>query len=281
MNAVRLLDCWVPSIWTVRRVWRETPDTVTVEVRAENGTRFRFHPGQFNMLSLPDVGEVPISISGSPHRPHVVAHTIRAVGMVTRALARVRRGDRIGLRGPFGRGWPMDRIRGRDLVLVAGGLGLAPLRPVVYRVAACRNRLREVVLLYGARTPADLLYRSSLLRWSHRYRIRVWVTVDRPDAAWTGHVGVVTSLFRFAKRYVQPDRVVAFLCGPEMMMRFAVQELHRMGVPDTAIYLSLERNMQCAIGFCGHCQFGPYFMCRDGPVFQYAEIAPWWDVREF
>ncbi len=275
------LDCWVPSFFTVRRVWHETPDTVTVVVRAENGVRFRFHPGQFNMLSLPDVGEVPISISGSPHRSHVVAHTIRAVGMVTRALAHVRRGDVIGVRGPFGRGWPIERMRDRDLLLVAGGLGLAPLRPVIYWIAAHRNRLREVILLYGARTPADLLYRTSLPRWSHRYRIRVWVTVDRPDSAWSGHVGVVTTLFRFAERYVHPERVLTLLCGPEIMMRFAVQELHRMGIPDTAIYLSLERNMQCAVGFCGHCQFGPYFMCRDGPVFRYDEIASWWDVREF
>jgi NAD(P)H-flavin reductase len=223
------------------------------------------------MLWAFGVGEVPISISGDPARPAVLRHTTRAVGTVTRAMARLRRGGVLGVRGPFGSAWPTDEAEGADVVLVAGGIGLAPLRPALLRILARRRRYGRVVVAYGTRTPADVLFRDDLQRWQARGDVEVLVTVDRAAGGWAGRVGVVPSVLRLAS--FDPARTVAMVCGPEVMMRFAAQELLRRGVAPARIHVSVERNMKCAVGFCGHCQLGPDFVCRDGPVLPWARLA--------
>jgi NAD(P)H-flavin reductase len=184
----------------------------------------------------------------------------------------------VGVRGPFGTSWPVEAAEGKDVVIVAGGIGLAPLRPVIYQLQARRERYGRIALLYGARTPRDLLYGTDLLHWRSRFDLQVEVTVDSPVREWKGNVGVVTTLIPHA--VFGPSETMAMVCGPEVMMRFTVAELQRHGVPAEAIYLSLERNMKCAVGVCGHCQFGPYFVCRQGPVFRLPQVAPLLGTRE-
>ncbi|HWE37361.1 MAG TPA: FAD/NAD(P)-binding protein [Isosphaeraceae bacterium] len=266
-------DPYRPHPAIIRAIVAEIPDVATYRVElADEGLRaaYRFEPGQFNMVYLPGVGEVAISVSGGPDEGPGVAHTIRAVGRVTRALESLEPGRAIGLRGPFGRGWPVREAIGRDVVLVAGGLGLAPLRPAVMALLADRGRYGRVTLVYGARTPADLLFWDEFDDWGHR-GMDVRVTVDRADAAWRGDVGVVTMPLR--RVLAEPGRSAVFTCGPEVMMRFVVAEALAAGVDGKDVYVSLERNMQCAVGLCGHCQFGPEFLCKDGPVFAYSRVA--------
>jgi NAD(P)H-flavin reductase len=264
----------------VRRIKRETDDTFTLELRPANGARsLSFAPGQFNMIHVHGVGEIPISISGDPDEPKTWLHTTREVGMVTRAMRRLRPGEAVGVRGPFGSSWPVGEAEGNDVVIVSGGIGLAPLRPALYTILSRRERYGRVVLLYGARTPADILYRAELERWRARFDLEVYATVDRAMSGWRGNVGVVTTLISRAP--FDPLNTIALVCGPEVMMRFTVLELQLRGVGPQAIFLSLERNMKCAIGFCGHCQLGPVFVCRDGPVFCYERIKDWlvkWEV---
>lgn len=266
----------VPDTLRVARVQRETSDTVTVSLEAD-GT-FPFIPGQFNMLYAFAVGEVPISMSGDPGREHEIVHTIRSVGAVSGALCGLRKGAVVGVRGPFGQPWPVADTRGLDLLLVAGGVGLAPLRPVVYHALRHRAAYGRVDLLVGARTPGDLLYRRELTRWQRRGDLRVLTTVDRAGTDWKGRIGVVPQLLDEIP--VDAARTAALLCGPEVMMRFTIRQLVERGVPEDRIYLSLERNMKCAVGFCGHCQFGPSFVCRDGPVFRYDRISSLFWLRE-
>jgi NAD(P)H-flavin reductase len=270
----------LPRLYEVGKVHAETRDTFTLELLPAAGTAPTpgFLPGQFNMLSLFGVGEVAISISGDPERPQPLVHTLRAVGAVTRGLCALQKGDMVGVRGPFGIGWPLAEAAGHDVVLVAGGIGLAPLRPAVYQLLAHRRRYGRVVLLVGARSPQDLLYRRELERWRSRFDLEVTVTVDYAAGDWNGLVGVVPALI--SRAGFDPSHTVAMTCGPEVMMRFAVRDLERRGVPAERIYLSMERNMKCAIGLCGHCQYGPLFICKDGPVFPYREIAPLFEVRE-
>ncbi len=231
------------------------------------------------MLYAFGAGESAISISGNPEEAHKLLHTIRVVGTVTTALSKLRSGDPIGIRGPFGSCWPMQAAEGNDLVFVAGGIGLAPLRPAIYHVLANREKYGKVVLLVGTRTPQDLLFRRDLQKWRSRFDMEVWVSVDRAESGWRGNVGVVTTLIRRA----QFDRfnTIAAICGPEIMMKFTIVELLKRGVSPKNIYLTMERNMKCAIGFCGHCQLGPTFICKDGPVFRYDRIKFWFEQREF
>lgn len=258
---------------------QELPDTFTLYLQPQDGAPvFQFQPGQFNMLYHPGAGESPISISGDPAKPEKMVHTIRAVGNVTRSLQKLRTGDCLGLRGPFGTPWPVEAATGLDLVILAGGLGLAPLRPVIYHVLTHREDYGNVELIYGARSPQDLLYRSELERWRGRFDLRVHVTVDSADQRWRGHVGVVTNLIGRAN--FDPQSTAALICGPGIMMRFCVQELIRRGLAPRNIYVSLERNMQCGLGLCGHCQLGPFFVCKDGPVFSYDRIGRWFELRE-
>jgi len=279
MRPAAAQDPMAPTPARILEVRRETPDTFTLHLEAEGPDHeLRFAPGQFNMLYVFGVGEVAVSISGDPGAPGELVHTIRAVGTVTRAIQKQRRASVLGVRGPFGQGWPLDRARDGDLLLVAGGLGLAPLRPAIHHVLRHRAEFRDVALVVGARTPKDLLYASELARWRREGRIQVLVTVDRAAPDWRGSVGVAPSLLREAR--VDPERTLAFVCGPEVMMRFTERELSRLGLRSDQIFLSLERNMKCALGFCGHCQLGPAFVCKDGPVLRYDRVLPFFLTRE-
>jgi NAD(P)H-flavin reductase len=234
-------------------------------------SEFGFDPGQFTMLYRFGIGEVPISISGDPAQPQQLVQTIRRAGAVTNALCDLVPGDPIGIRGPFGRPWPMTEAEGGDIVFVAGGIGLAPIRPAIYTVLTNRARYSDVVLLYGARSPQELLYAEELREWGARFDMTVLVTVDRGEPTWTGSVGVVTKLV--GRGPYDPEASTAFLCGPEIMMRFVAAELLKRGLAHDSIYLSMERNMKCGFGSCGHCQMGRMFVCSDGPVFTLNDSA--------
>jgi NAD(P)H-flavin reductase len=267
---------WTPVPLPIQRVVRESSDTVTFLLDAGRG--FAFAPGQFNMLYAFGAGEVPISISGDPARPEQLVHTVRAIGSVTRTLCARRRGTCVGVRGPFGSAWPLEEARGHDVVVVAGGLGLAPLRPAIYELLRRRDRYGRIAILYGARSPGDLLYRRELSRWRAHLDVEVRVTVDGAGQGWRGPVGVVSSLFD--RLELDHASSVALVCGPEVMMRFVARDLERLGVARERIHLSLERNMKCGLGHCGHCQLGPHFVCKDGPVLRYDRVAELLHVRE-
>jgi len=258
----------LPQPRRVRRLFEETGDAFTLEIEPDDDGRFL--PGQFNMLYVFGVGEVPIYISGNPVAHEPLQHTTRVVGAVTRAMRLLKPGEVIGLRGPFGNHWPLHNLTGRDVVIVAGGIGLAPLRPALYQLLANRDQYRRVVLIYGARTPEDILYWDELERWREKLDLEICVTVDRASVDWRGNVGIVSTLI--ARAPFDPSNAAALVCGPEVMMRFAVTELQKRGVTSDRTYLSMERNLKCAVGFCGHCQYGPYFICKDGPIFRFDQI---------
>jgi NAD(P)H-flavin reductase len=270
-------DPWLPQPVRVLRRSQETADTFTLWLDVAEGG-FSFAPGQFNMLYLFGVGEVAISISGDPNEPHALVHTIRAVGSVTTPMKRLKRGDTIGVRGPYGTGWPVDQAFGKDVIVVAGGLGIAPLRPVVYELVRQRRRFRNVTLLYGARSPADLVYRKEVARWEKKLDGRVRVTVDHAEADWVGPVGVVPALLD--KVSIDTAATVAMICGPEVMMRFTARALANRGLPGDRMFVSMERNMKCALRLCGHCQYRESFLCRDGPVLRFDRISSLLDRRE-
>ncbi|OOG25599.1 Ni/Fe hydrogenase subunit gamma [Thioalkalivibrio denitrificans] len=268
-----------PEPWRIRQVRREVADgeVFTWTMEPLSGEAAVARPGQFNMLYLFGVGEVAISISaladdGTP------VHTIRAVGSVTRAMQDLGPGDVVGLRGPFGSAWPVAAAEGRDLVLAAGGIGLAPLRPVVHAVLARREAFGRVLVCYGARSPRDLIFRDELEQWRANPDLDLRVTVDRGTADWKGDVGVVTQLID--RGGFDGRNAIAMVCGPEVMMRFSALSLHRRGIAPERIHVSMERSMRCALGFCGHCQIGPHFVCRDGPVFPYPAMEPAFRVNE-
>lgn len=271
-------DPILPRMFQVRRIFSETADSFSCELQPSDGEVMHFSPGQFNMLYVFGVGEIPISISGNPDKPKLLVHTIRSVGPASKAIRRLKRGDLIGVRGPYGTGWPVKAAEGNDVVIVAGGIGLAPLRPLIYRVLAEREKYGRVALLVGARTPGDILFQRQLERWRGRLDIDVLVTVDKAPRSWRGNVGVVTSLI--PKIRFDPATTTAFVCGPEVMMRFTAMELEVRGVPTSNLHFSLERNMKCGIGLCGHCQLGPYFICKDGPVFRLDKIKKLMALRE-
>jgi NAD(P)H-flavin reductase len=249
----------------------ETHDTVTIQLRTEDERILAGRPGQFVMIARPAFPIPPISVSR--YRPDGLELTIRAAGPATRALAGLARGDGVALRGPLGRAWPVELAAGKDVVVIAGGIGLAPLRPVLDTVLGDRERYRNVRLLYGARTPADRLFVDEIAALEARDDIEVGTIVDRAGPDWTGRVGVVTALFDHLA-WDGPN-TVAFVCGPERMMEAVASALAARGVAPDRTILSLERNMACGVGLCGHCQLGPFFVCRDGPVFSLAELGPW------
>ncbi len=266
-------DPMTPDLFRIDRVKQETEDTFTLGmVPIDANIKSSFLPGQFNMLYVFGVGEVPISISGDPAVKERLEHTTRRVGTVTRAMGLLKIGDAIGVRGPYGTHWPVTEEDGKDFVIIAGGIGLAPLRPVLYHLMAQRERYRKIVLLYGARSPEEILYRRELERWRGKFDLEVQVTVDRGASNWRGAVGVVTPLV--ARAPFDPSNALALICGPEIMMRFAIIELQRRGVAPDRTYVSMERNMKCALGYCGHCQYGSTFVCKDGPVFRLDRIEP-------
>ncbi len=268
----------LPRPFEVRARRPELADCVTLELAALDGRPLGFAPGQFTMLYAHGVGEIAISISGNPGEADTLVQTIRAVGAVSRALCGLAEGQRLGVRGPFGKAWPVERALGKHLMIVAGGLGLAPTRPVIYWALANRDRLKSIDIVYGTRSPDQILYPQQLLGWSSTEGLRVGITVDRAAGDWTGRVGVVTDLVPGMLR--DPAETVAMVCGPEIMMRFAAQGLAAAGVPQDDIHLSLERNMKCGIGWCGHCQLGPHLICRDGPVFPYPAVRDLMTVWE-
>jgi NAD(P)H-flavin reductase len=270
-------DPMTPVPFAVRRSTRETVDTVTLELDP-GPSGFAFAAGQFNMLYALGIGEIPISISGDPANGALLEHTIRSVGAVSAALCALQEGDAVGVRGPFGTDWRVAAAEASDVVIVAGGIGLAPLRPAIRAFLARREAYGRIAVLYGARTPADLLFRDEVEGWRGRFDVDVEVTVDAAGTEWRGNVGVVPRLLPRAT--FEPAGTVAMVCGPEVMMRFTVQALLDAGVDADRILISLERNMQCAIKQCGHCQLGPFFVCADGPVMPYALVAPWLRPRE-
>ncbi len=273
------MDPMIPHPYRIERVIKETHDTFTFELKSnkKKGT-FSFAPGQFNMLYIAGIGEVPISISGNPAKNGSLIHTTRAVGTVTKEMAKLKRNDVIGIRGPFGTNWPVKEAEGNDVLLVAGGIGLAPLRPVIYHILSKREYFGKIILLYGTRTPQDILFRKELEKLKSRLDIDIYVTVDRATRAWNGNVGVVTRLIPRAP--FDPINTIAMICGPEIMMRYTITEISRRGIALENIYVSMERNMKCGIGLCGHCQYGTEFICKDGPVFRYDQIQNIFGKRE-
>jgi NAD(P)H-flavin reductase len=268
----------VPDAFELVGKRRDTPDTWTLELERPGGERLEFEPGQFTMLCAAGAGEVPISISGDPDHPERLTHTVRAVGLATQAICASEPGSRLGVRGPFGVPWPVaDLEPGADVVIAAGGIGLAPLRPAVLWLLSRRERFGRLVLLYGGRAPDQLLYTDELREWEER-GFEVHVTVDSAGPEWLGHVGVVTRLIGRAR--LDPARTIAMSCGPEIMMRFTVAALADLGVSGDHMHASMERNMQCGIAHCGHCQLGPTLVCRDGPVYRWSELEPWLAIRE-
>ena len=269
-------DAMVSRGFVVRERHQDTRDTATYVLEPSDGVPLTFSPGQFTMLGLMGVGEVPISISGDPASPLLV-HTLRDVGGVTHVLLRAQVGDVLEVRGPYGTGWDVGDARGADVLVVAGGIGLAPLRPALLALLAHRDRYRDVALLYGARSPDDRLYPDELEQWRER-GIDVECIVDHGTPGWPGRVGLVTTLLPGAG--VDPAAVLALVCGPEVMIRHVARALVDLGAAPDRVRVSMERNMKCGVGLCGHCQLRELFVCTDGPVLPYSVVAPLLAVRE-
>jgi len=273
--AVNTLNPMLPYWAEIIRIQPEAPGISTYWLRfLDSAVRqgFSFRPGQFNMVQVPGYGEAAISISSDPADRELIGHTIRHTGNVTQAISRMKVGDVLGVRGPFGTHWPIEQHPGADLVLGTGGIGLPPLRPVIYHIIRHRHDFGRVVLLYGARTPRDLQFQREFAEWE-KGGIETMITVDRADESWQGLVGVVPILFYHLR--VDPRKSVVLTCGPEIMIRFVVFEALARRIPSNRIYVSLERNMRCGLGMCGHCQLGPYFVCKDGPVFNFELLEPY------
>lgn len=274
-----LPNFWQPTFATIRAITPETPGVQTYDIAFDGVPPLpAFRPGQFNMMYLPGLGESAISMSSDPAEVTTWRHTVRAVGNVTRGLTKLQIGDTIGVRGPFGTAWPVDEFHGHDVILVAGGIGLAPLRPAIYHLIRHRANYGRVTLLYGARTPADLLYSTEYAAWIAG-GIDVQTTVDVGSPKWTGSIGVVTVLLN--RLPIDASRTVVMTCGPDVMMRFVGRAAVGRGIPRNRVFVSLERNMNCAVGLCGHCQFGPDFVCKDGPVFPLDRVEKLMGVENF
>lgn len=266
------VDPMVPRTFRLLHTREDTRDTVTLELEPTDGVPLKFKAGQFTMLHAFGVGEVPISISGNPVVDGPLEHTIRNVGGVTRALVAAEPGAELGVRGPFGTSWDVTDGKGGDVIIITGGIGLAPLRPAILELLSERDQYNRVVLLYGARTPDDILFGDELRKWGDRMNMIVEVTVDNGPHNWKGRVGFVTQLI--SRAGFDPAHTLAFVCGPEVMMRSSANELRQRGVPASKIRLSMERNMKCGIGLCGHCQLRELFVCVDGPVLTYEQLSP-------
>ena len=272
-----VIDQMTPIPFRVRSVREELSHTFTLELEPPNGA-FTFEPGQFTMIYAFGIGEVPISISSSPTREATLLQTIRRTGAVTHALGTLKSGDYVGIRGPYGRPWPVAEAKGRDLLIIGGGIGLAPLRPAIYHALENREDYERVVVLYGTRTPDDILFETELRRWGDRTDITTLITVDAADRGWYGAVGVVTRLI--GRVGFEPSNATAMVCGPEIMMTVTAERLMEgYAVAPENIYVTMERNMKCGIGVCGHCQFGPKFICTDGAVFPYDEVGHLFNIK--
>lgn len=261
-----------PFMAKITLIKKETYDTSTYRFQLKENPAFSFLPGQFNMVGIPGVGEAPISLSSEPGQKNKIEHTIRAVGRVTEAVAQRKEGEWLQIRGPYGRGWPIEDARGKNILVVAGGIGLAPLRGFLHQVWKNRQDFGKVVILYGARTPNDFLFKQELSGWRKKPNTQLLLTVDEvpPPVRWKENQGVVTTLFD--RMDISPHNTLALICGPEIMMRFVAVGLLQRGYLSSRLYLSLERRIKCGVAQCGHCQIGPKYVCRDGPVFPYQEI---------
>jgi NAD(P)H-flavin reductase len=272
----------LPRAAIVRDRLQESPSIVTLRCELEDmdgDAPFVFQPGQFNMVYLYGVGEVPLSIVSDPQDTHFFDHTVRALGRTTDGLTRVQPGDRLGIRGPLGRGWPVAGAQGRDVLVVSGGLGCAPVSSVIRYVLRRRERYGRLFILQGVRHVEDLIWRTQYEAWATEPETQVMLAADVVTTGWTGAQGPVVDLL--ARVDLDPRRTVAMLCGPELMVIAAIADLRGRGVHDRAIWLSLKRNMHCGVGSCGHCQIGPKYVCTDGPIFTYAEIADQLGLRGF
>lgn len=261
---------------------QESPSIFTLRLRlADEEARraYRFGPGQFNMVYLYGVGEVAISIVSDPQDQNLLDHTIRAVGRVTNGLAKLRRGDRVGIRGPYGRGWPLKEAEGHDVLVVTGGLGCAPVVAVINYVIMRRERFGRLTVIQGVKHAEEMIWRERYAYWNTLPGTRVLLAADHGGPLWPWHVGLVTEVFDEAD--VAPGRTLVMMCGPEGMMRAGIKNLTGRGVAEDHIYLSMERNMQCAVGHCGHCQYGASFVCRQGPVFAYPQVKELFAVKGF
>jgi NAD(P)H-flavin reductase len=261
----------LPQDAAVVRVKAEAGDSTTLTLRLLNSNaQTAFEPGQFHMVGLPGIGEAPITFSSLPDGREF-SHTIRPVGRVTAALAGLQPGQAVQVRGPFGNAWPWEEVQGKNVAILAGGMGIVPLRPFIQRAVANRSSIGQMLILYGARTPEQMLFRDDIPAWREA-GLEVRATVDEaPDvAAWDGSVGVTTDLLEHPSKGAPAN--VALICGPELMMRFSVRALLLRGMLPADIFVSLERHMKCGIGHCGHCQIGPHYVCQDGPVFSYAQL---------
>ncbi len=250
------------------------PDTKTFKLRlGDEGQKLAFLVGQFNMLGMPGFGEAPFTFSSPPQPDGSFEHTIRAVGRVTKGLFKLKEGDVLHVRGPFGSAWPLEEVKGKDLLIVAGGIGMVPLRPFLLEVFGKRREYGKIVILFGARTPDELVYHEEFDSWRSQPDTTLLLTVDEvpPAKEWNGHIGVVTGLF--PEMNIDPDNAAVLTCGPEIMMRFVARGLLLRRFSPSRIYVSLERRMRCGTGHCGHCQLGPKFVCKDGPVFRYEEVS--------
>jgi NAD(P)H-flavin reductase len=271
-------DAMLPHTAVVRAIKPEAYGISTFSLEyVDPSAPVGFLPGQFNMIHLPGFGEVAISISSDPREPQLMGHTIRYAGGVTRAISRLKIGDTVGMRGPYGNSWPMHLAVGNDLMIVSGGIGLAPLRPVILDVLHHRDDFGRVIILYGGRTPQDLLYTDDFEKWQEG-GIEMFVSVDRADENWKGQVGVIPMAFYRVR--LDHRKTIVFSCGPEIMMRFVIYEAMARRIPKESIYVSMERNMKCAIGFCGHCQVGPSFICKQGPIFRFSAIESFFGKEE-
>lgn len=268
-----------PHPFRVLDTREEIPGCTTLRVEPADGRgECGFSPGQFYMVYVFGHGEVPISVSGDPAKLGELSFTVMAVGSVTRALCAVKSGDTIGLRGPFGNPWPVDDLKGRDVIVMAGGLGLAPLRPSIYHMLQNRDDYGDLAILYGTRQPQSIVFPGELAGWREDARTEVDVTVDSAGHDWTGKVGIVTELLN--SRTIDQANTSALICGPEVMMRFSAYALLDLGVAAENIYVSMERNMKCAVKMCGRCQYGPFFICKDGPVFSFDRVERLFKIRE-
>lgn len=268
----------VPRPLYVQRMWWETSDTASIEFTDRHGGSLAFEPGQFTMLYVPGVGEAPLSIAGDPRQEDRILHTIRAVGAVTNALCSLAPGDEIGFRGPYGVGWPMDQVADRDVIVVSGGIGLAPLRGAVLELFRRRDELASLSVVYGARSPRDILFENDLHMWRSSFNADTIVTVDHATGDYRGHVGVVTT--RFDQLSFDPEKALVMICGPEIMMTVSARDFVSRGVDPARIFLSMERHMKCGVGLCGRCQYGWSFVCCNGPVETWEALAPRLKVRD-
>jgi NAD(P)H-flavin reductase len=275
-------DTHLPRSAIIKERIQESPTIFTLRLRFEDGDAqkvFEFAPGQFNMVTLYGAGEIPISIVNDPEESHYFDHTIRVVGRVSEAMSKLQPGDRVGIRGPFGRGWPMDKAVGRDVLLITGGLGCAPLVSVIRYLMKRREQFGHLYILQGVKHSNDLIWREQYDAWSREPDVHVLLAADVAGREWRGQQGMVTELI--GQLNLRQSRTITMLCGPELMMMAAIANLRELGIADQQIWFSMERNMQCGIGQCGHCQIGPKFVCRDGPVFCYSELADFLGAKGF